>query len=101
MKDIANNQSQQRVCHALLYLASALELKIITEGIETPEEAHWLFAQSVLYAQGFWFNHPLVCNQCRSYIFSAHYTVYNSLLFKHLNEIGLCTFFFSLGACRT
>jgi EAL domain-containing protein (putative c-di-GMP-specific phosphodiesterase class I) len=35
------------VCHALLDLASALELKITTEDIETPEEAHWLFAQGV------------------------------------------------------
>ncbi|MEN9656678.1 MAG: hypothetical protein RL571_143 [Pseudomonadota bacterium] len=68
IKNIANNHSQQRVCHALLDLASALDLEIIAEGIETPEEAHWLFAQGVLYAQGLWFSHPLESDQAIDYL---------------------------------
>jgi EAL domain-containing protein (putative c-di-GMP-specific phosphodiesterase class I) len=68
IKNIANSHSQQRVCHALLDLASALDLEIIAEGIETPEEAEWLFAQGVLYAQGFWFSHPLERDQAIDYL---------------------------------
>lgn len=59
IQNVPNNNAHQRVCRALLDLAGALELEVIAEGVETAEEAAWLSAQGVLYAQGFWFSHPL------------------------------------------
>jgi diguanylate cyclase (GGDEF)-like protein/PAS domain S-box-containing protein len=68
IKNVANDNAHQKVCSALLDLASALGLEVIAEGVETAEEADWLFAQGVLYAQGYWFSHPLENTQLIQYL---------------------------------
>ncbi|AMC36208.1 putative bifunctional diguanylate cyclase/phosphodiesterase [Janthinobacterium sp. B9-8] len=68
IQNVPNNNAHQKVCSALLDLAGALELEVIAEGVETPEEAQWLLEQGVLYAQGYWFCHPLESAQVLHYL---------------------------------
>ncbi len=68
IQNVPNNNAHQKVCSALLDLAAALELEVIAEGVETLEEAQWLLEQGVLYAQGFWFSHPLESSQVINYL---------------------------------
>lgn len=51
----ANNMQSQRMVRSIFGLAHAMDMKIIAEGIETPEEALRFRALGADYLQGFYF----------------------------------------------
>jgi diguanylate cyclase (GGDEF)-like protein/PAS domain S-box-containing protein len=44
---------------AIVALGKMLNMNVIAEGVETPEQYHWLQAMACPEAQGFWFSRPL------------------------------------------
>lgn len=47
------------VIYHVIEMAKGLDLDTVAEGVETEDQARWLRAQGVLYAQGFLFSRPL------------------------------------------
>jgi diguanylate cyclase (GGDEF)-like protein/PAS domain S-box-containing protein len=44
---------------AIVALGKMLNMNVIAEGVETPEQYHWLHAMECPEGQGFWFSRPL------------------------------------------
>jgi diguanylate cyclase (GGDEF)-like protein len=47
------------IVHAIISLAGALNCRIVAEGVENEEQAHWLAQAGVQYAQGFLYSQGL------------------------------------------
>lgn len=54
----ADNRQLQRMVRSMMGLAHAMDLHIIIEGIETPEEALWFRALGADFLQGYFFGRP-------------------------------------------
>jgi cyclic di-GMP phosphodiesterase Gmr len=52
VQDIANVARGQKLLRAMIHLARELELQVVAEGVETQEQASFLKAHGVEYAQG-------------------------------------------------
>lgn len=52
VQDIANVSRGQKLLRAMIHLARELELQVVAEGVETQEQASFLKAQGVEFAQG-------------------------------------------------
>jgi EAL domain-containing protein (putative c-di-GMP-specific phosphodiesterase class I)/GGDEF domain-containing protein len=52
VQDFANASRGQKLLRAMIHLARELELKVVAEGVETQEQANFLKAHGVEYAQG-------------------------------------------------
>ncbi|MDR9438111.1 MAG: EAL domain-containing protein [Halomonas sp.] len=49
---------RQALLHALTVMAQPLEINLIAEGVETVEEARWLFQAGITLQQGYFFARP-------------------------------------------
>lgn len=56
--DVHKSGPKQAIIHAILKCCSSLEIGVIAEGIEQPEEWMWLEAAGVTQFQGFLFSKP-------------------------------------------
>ncbi|MEZ3498423.1 diguanylate phosphodiesterase [Pantoea sp. KPR_PJ] len=56
--DIHKSGPKQAIIHAILKCCSSLEIGVIAEGIEKPEEWMWLEAAGISHFQGFLFARP-------------------------------------------
>ncbi|MGK3141190.1 diguanylate phosphodiesterase [Pantoea sp. C2G6] len=56
--DVHKSGPKQAIIHAILKCCSSLEIAVIAEGIEQPEEWMWLEAAGVTQFQGFLFSTP-------------------------------------------
>lgn len=52
-------QQTQELVKAMIYMAKALNLKVVCEGVETLEQYQWLQSLEVDYYQGYYFSKPL------------------------------------------
>lgn len=68
---IATPQPDTRICEMILRLGQALQLSVVAEGIETPEQMKWLQAQGCDLGQGYHFARPLTHEQLDDW-FDAH-----------------------------
>ncbi|MFE4106910.1 two-component system response regulator [Almyronema epifaneia] len=59
VRSIHQCPSNQAIVTAITQLATSLDLKMVAEGIETPEEATYLKHQGCLVGQGYLFSKPL------------------------------------------
>lgn len=57
--ELLDDERTQTTVEALLTLASALDLNVVAEGIERPEQLEWLAARRCTMAQGFHIARPL------------------------------------------
>ncbi|MDN5565732.1 MAG: EAL domain-containing protein [Psychrobacter sp.] len=56
MYNIVDNKTQQAIVKAILDLATALDMSVIAEGIETVEQRDMIAQMGCRYAQGYWFS---------------------------------------------
>lgn len=57
--DIPNNQSDMEITAAIIAMAHKLQLKVVAEGIENPEQHEFLNQNNCDYGQGYLFAKPL------------------------------------------
>jgi diguanylate cyclase (GGDEF)-like protein len=56
------------ICEAIIQMSRALNLRIVAEGIETPEQLTWLAEKGVSTAQGFFFAKALPADQFATFL---------------------------------
>ncbi len=56
--DIADNEDDRAIVHAIISLASSLGLQVIAEGVETAAQREFLAAHNCHAYQGYLFSHP-------------------------------------------
>lgn len=79
ISDIPNSEGDCAIVKSIISLAHNLDLKIIAEGIETPEQLRFLKENGCSVIQGFYFSKPLDINA-----FSAYINVSSPELATHL-----------------
>src|SRR5262249_47341263 len=57
--DVPNRHDSQAVCAALIELGRRLDISVLAEGVETPEEVEALRVLGCSLFQGFFFARPL------------------------------------------
>jgi diguanylate cyclase (GGDEF)-like protein/PAS domain S-box-containing protein len=60
IKDIATDASEEAIATAIIQLGKSLNLSVIAEGVETPEQAAFLLRQGCNLAQGYLFGRPVL-----------------------------------------
>jgi len=65
-------ESEEDICisRSIIGLARGMEIEIVAEGVEKPEQADWLLDHGCDYIQGYYFSRPLPLNSLREYILS-------------------------------
>jgi len=56
--DLPTSRASRSVVRGLVGLAEELGLRVVGEGVETPEQHEWLVRLGVRYAQGYWYARP-------------------------------------------
>ncbi|MFT5720186.1 MAG: diguanylate cyclase (GGDEF)-like protein/PAS domain S-box-containing protein [Motiliproteus sp.] len=59
VKDLPGDQQDRAISRAIIALAEALELYVVAEGVETPEQRQFLKAEHCNAMQGFLFSKPI------------------------------------------
>jgi EAL domain-containing protein (putative c-di-GMP-specific phosphodiesterase class I) len=59
LRNIPEVEQDRRVAGAIIALAHGLNLEVVAEGVETPEQASFFQAENCAMLQGFLFNPPL------------------------------------------
>jgi len=57
---IHESPRRQIILETLVTLAARLNIRLVAEGVETGEEAAWLFAAGITLQQGYWFAYPAI-----------------------------------------
>jgi len=65
---VVDQQEDQSLVLAILAMSHSLNLPVVAEGVETPEQLDWLVAQGCDYAQGYLFSRPVPANECASWL---------------------------------
>jgi len=59
VQDITHNENDAAIVNAIIAMAGSLNLDIIAEGVETPEQIDYLAGCGCNAFQGYWFSRPL------------------------------------------
>ena len=59
VEDLENNQSDKKIIEAIIHMAQGLNVKVVAEGVETPEQLNILRSMNCDIAQGFLLSKPL------------------------------------------
>ncbi len=65
-RNLAPGSDDMALCEAIIVMAHRLQLKVIAEGIETPEQRDLLIAAGCDFGQGFLFARPLPADECEA-----------------------------------
>ncbi len=63
VKDIGTPDHKPEILRAIVGLGNALNLKLVAEGIETPEQLNYLQNMGIQFGQGYFFGKPLAPEQ--------------------------------------
>ena len=56
---VDTRRDSQAICRSILALGQGLGIRVLSEGVERPEELEWLRRNGCSHFQGFWFAPPL------------------------------------------
>jgi len=59
IKDVVHNSNDAAIARAIIALGHSLDLSIVAEGVETPEQMHFLLANGCDEVQGYYISRPL------------------------------------------
>ncbi|WP_110686459.1 EAL domain-containing protein [Salinicola aestuarinus] len=59
ISDIPQSPRQQIIIDQIITLAERLDISLIAEGVETLEEARWLYRRGIVRQQGYWYARPV------------------------------------------
>ena len=59
IRDVASNTEDQAITQAVIHMGKSLNLTVIAEGVETPEQQQFLRAHECDEMQGFYFSRPV------------------------------------------
>jgi diguanylate cyclase (GGDEF)-like protein len=65
---LPHSANDQSIVRSIVALARALQLELVAEGVETPEQSDWLKKEGVDYLQGFLYSRPLDIVQLREFL---------------------------------
>jgi len=68
VRGIPDDADSRAIVHAMLAVARHFRLKVVAEGIETPEQGEYLRALGCEYAQGFLYSRPLSATTILEYL---------------------------------
>lgn len=66
--DITTDPDDAAITSTIITMAHSLQLKVIAEGVETPEQLAFLKAQRCDEIQGYWFSRPLSADACLDFL---------------------------------
>ena len=70
VRDLNTDSNSASISQAIISMAHSLELSVIAEGVETPEQAHWLATHQCDEAQGYLYARPLPADQFEAWLTS-------------------------------
>jgi EAL domain-containing protein (putative c-di-GMP-specific phosphodiesterase class I)/DNA-binding NarL/FixJ family response regulator len=65
IQHLDSSSADEKIVAAVLTLARGLNLRVVAEGVETPDQLQILGRHGCEVAQGFYFSHPLPPDECR------------------------------------
>ena len=72
VKDILTDTNSEIITRTIINLAHNLGLKVIAEGVESPEQLDYLSNQQCDTGQGYLFSRPMSVNQLKNYLESNY-----------------------------
>ncbi len=74
VRDLNTDGNSASIAQAIISMAHSLDLTVIAEGVETPEQAQWLAAHHCDEAQGYLYARPMPVDQFETWLgqFKAH-----------------------------
>lgn len=65
IEDVLINKNTQGIVRAILSMANSMGMSVVAEGIETYEQAHYLYEQGCTCIQGYYFQQPMTIEAFR------------------------------------
>ncbi len=65
---LPHSVNDQSIVRSIVALGRALQLQLVAEGVETPEQSTWLEHEGVDYLQGFLYARPMEYTQLREFL---------------------------------
>ncbi len=66
--DITTDPDDAAITSTIITMAHSLQLKVVAEGVETPEQLAFLKAQGCDEIQGYWLSRPLTADACLDFL---------------------------------
>ncbi|MBB3322099.1 EAL domain-containing protein [Atlantibacter sp. RC6] len=68
---LTTNSTSHLIVEHIIEMAQSLRLKIIAEGVETPEQISWLLKRNVQFCQGWYFAKAMSSHELISWVYEA------------------------------
>jgi EAL domain-containing protein (putative c-di-GMP-specific phosphodiesterase class I) len=79
VRDITVDANDRALVATIITLAHSLGLKVIAEGVETPEQLQFLKNNDCDHYQGYYFSKPLPIEEFEALLISQHSTLVKGL----------------------
>ncbi|MDW3170639.1 EAL domain-containing protein, partial [Vibrio sp. Y184] len=63
VSDVPNDNDSNAIVNAIIAMGTTLSLKVVAEGIETPEQVAYLVDKGCIYGQGYLFSPPVAAEK--------------------------------------
>lgn len=73
VKDLADSPESKELIRSMIAMADALNLQVVTEGVETLEQLHVITELGCCYIQGFLFTRPMTVLQAEAFLVDQPY----------------------------